>query len=56
MSIRKASSQQNCKVNLILTWSANCIIMDSTDEGVFAVAGTKLYVQSQGNARLLKQL
>ena len=28
----------------MLTWSANCIIMDSTDEGVFAVAGTKLYV------------
>ena len=36
----------NCEINLILIWSANCVIV-STDEAnhgaTFAISGTKLY-------------
>ena len=36
----------NCEVNLILTWSKDCVITNSTGEGKFAITETKLYVQS----------
>ena len=44
----------NCEINLILTWSENCVISSSTGE-------TKLYVSivillTQDNAKLLEQL
>ena len=54
----------NCEVNLILTWSANCVIV-STDVAnqivTFAIIDTKLYVpvvtlSTQDNAKLLEQL
>ena len=34
----------NYEVNLILTWSKNCVITNSTGEGKFAITETKLYV------------
>ena len=37
----------NCEVNLILTWSANCIIVYTNGENqgaTFEITGTKLYV------------
>ena len=51
----------NCEVNLILTWSKNCIISSATGETKFAIAETKLYVlvvtlSTQDNAKLPQQL
>ena len=51
----------NCQVNLILTWSKDCVITNSTGEGKFAITETKLYVpvvtlSTQDNAKLLQQL
>ena len=51
----------NCDVNLILTWSKDCVITNSTGEGKFAITDTKLYVpvvtlSTQDNAKLLQQL
>ena len=51
----------NCKVNLILTWSKDCVITNSTGAGKFAITDTKLYVpvvtlSTQDNAKLLQQL
>ena len=34
----------NCEVELILTWSKNCVTTNSTGEGKFTVTDTKLYV------------
>ena len=34
----------NCEVNLILTWSSNCVITDSNSAATFAITDTKLYV------------
>ena len=34
----------NCEVKLILTWSRDCVITSSEDEGKFAITETKLYV------------
>ena len=34
----------NCEVNLVLTWSRDCVITNSTDEGKFAITETKLFV------------
>ena len=34
----------NCEVNLILTWSSTCVIIDSNGAGTFAITDTKLYV------------
>ena len=34
----------NCEVNLILTWSRDCVITNSTGTGKFAITETKLYV------------
>ena len=51
----------NCEVNLILTWSANCVIV-STDvvnqNATFTITETKFYVptvtlSTQDNAKLL---
>ena len=54
----------NCEVNLMLTWSENCVIVcnDVANQiATFAITGTKLYVSvvtlsTQNNAKLLEQL
>ena len=51
----------NCKVNLILTWSKECVITNSNGLGKFVITETKLYVlvvtlSRQNNAKLLQQL
>ena len=51
----------NCEINLILTWSKDCVITDSTGEGKFAITETKLYVpvvtlSTKDNEKLLQQL
>ena len=54
----------SCEVNLMLTWSVNCVIVSSNDENqieTFAITDTKLYVpvitlSRQDNAKLLEQL
>ena len=48
----------NCKVNLILTWSRDCVFTNSTGAGKIAITETKLYVpvvtlSTQDNAKLL---
>ena len=50
----------NWEVNLILTWSKNCVITGSEGEEKFAITETKLYVpvvtlSMQDNAKLLQQ-
>ena len=34
----------NCEVNLILTWSKDCVISSATGETKFAITETKVYV------------
>ena len=51
----------NCEVNLILKWSKDCVITNSTGEGKFAITGTKLYVpvvtlSTKDKEKLLQQL
>ena len=51
----------NCEVNLILTWSRDCVITYSTGEGNLAITETKLYVpfvtlSTKDNEKLLQQL
>ena len=51
----------NYEVNLILTWSKDCVITNSTGEGKFAITETKLYVpvvtlSTKDNEKLLQQL
>ena len=51
----------NCEVNLILTWSKDCVITNSTGEGKFAITETNLYVpvvtlSTKDNEKLLQQL
>ena len=51
----------NCEVNLLLTWSKDCVITNSTGEGKFDITETKLHVSvvtlsTQDNAKLLQQL
>ena len=51
----------NCEVSLILTWSEDCVITNSTGEGKFAITETKLYVpvvtlSTKDNEKLLQQL
>ena len=54
----------NCEVNLILKWSANCVIVSTNvanQNATFAVTDTKLYVpvvtlSTQDNTKLLQQL
>ena len=51
----------NCEVNLILAWSKDCVITNSTGEGMFTITETKLYVpvvtlSTKDNEKLLQQL
>ena len=54
----------NCEINLILTWSNRCFIIDNPiagQEPTFKITDTKLYVpvvtlSTQDNAQLLEQL
>ena len=51
----------NCEVNLILTWSKDCVITNSIGGGKFAITETKLYfpvvtLSTKDNEKLLKQL
>ena len=51
----------NCEVKLILTWSKDYVITNSTGAGKFVITGTKLYVpvvtlSTEDNAKLLQQL
>ena len=54
----------NCEVNLILIWSANCVIVytNVANQGAtFTITETKRYVpvvtlSTQDNAKLLRQL
>ena len=48
----------NCEVNLILTWSKDCVITNSRGEGKFAITETKLYapvvtLSTKANEKLL---
>ena len=50
----------NCEVDLILTWSTDCVIANFNAEGKFAITQTKLYVSvvillTQDNGKLLQQ-
>ena len=52
---------KNCEVELILAWSKNCVITNSTGEEKFALTETKRYVlvvtlSTQDNVKLLQQL
>ena len=51
----------NCEVNLILTWSKDCVITNFTGEGKFAITETKLYVpvvtlSAKDNEKFFQQL
>ena len=54
----------NCEYNLVLTWYANCFIIDTPVNNqvpTFTITGAKLYVpvvtlSTQDNAKLLQQL
>ena len=51
----------NCEINLILTWSEDCVISSATGETKFKITDTKLYVlvvtlSIQDNAKLSQQL
>ena len=51
----------NCEANLILTWSKDCVITNSTGARKVEITDTRLYVpvvtlSSQDNAKLLQQL
>ena len=51
----------NCEVNLFLIWSKDCVVINSTGEGKFAITETNLYVpvvtlSTKDNEELLQQL
>ena len=51
----------NCEVNLILTWSTNCVISSAAGETQFEMTDNKLYVpvvtlSTQDSGKLLEQL
>ena len=51
----------NCKLNLILTWSTDCVISATTGASKLEITDTKLYVLvvtllTQDNAKLLQEL
>ena len=51
----------NCEVNLILTWSATCVITSSNGKGKFKITNKNLYVSAvtlstKDNEKLLQQL
>ena len=48
----------NCKINLILTWPANCVISEVNRVTTFAITDAKLYhlvvtLLTNGDAKLL---
>ena len=50
-----------CEINLMLRWSANCVITCSTCEGTFEITGTEIYIpvvplSTQDHAKLLQPL
>ena len=50
----------NCELNLMLTWSANCVICKEDRTATFLITDTKLYVtmvtlSALDNFKLLKQ-
>ena len=51
----------NREVNLILTWSKDCVLTNSTGAEKFAITETKIYIpfvtlSIQDNVKLLQQL
>ena len=49
----------NCKINFLLTWSANCAIVYthvSNQGATFAITETKFTLSAQDCAKLLQQL
>ena len=51
----------NCEINLIFTWSRDCVITNSEGEEKFVITETKLYVPvvtllTQDNGKLPQQL
>ena len=54
----------NCEINLILTWSTNCVIVSTNvanQNATFAITDTKLFVpvvtlSTQNNSKLIQQL
>ena len=51
----------NCEINLILTWSEDCVVSSATGATEFKITDTKLYARvvtlsTQDNAELLRQL
>ena len=51
----------NCEINLILTWSDNCVIFSATRKTKFKITDTKFYIpvvtlSIQDNTKLLNQL
>ena len=51
----------NFKINLILAWSENCVLTNSTDAGTFEEIDTKLYLpivtlSTQYKTKLLQRL
>ena len=51
----------NCEINLILTWSDNCVISSATRKTKFKITDTKFYIpvvtlSIQDNTKLLNQL
>ena len=49
----------NSEINLILTWSEDCVISSATGQKKFAISDTKFYVpfvtlSTQNNAKLLE--
>ena len=62
-SVTLEMSLINCEINLILTWSANCVISSAAENQaiIFAISDTKLYVSvvtlsTQDNGKLLQQM
>ena len=50
-----------CEINLIFTWSIDCVISSATRQTKFAITDTKLYVpmvtlSTEDNTKLLQQL
>ena len=54
----------NCEINVILTWSTNCVIVSTNvanQNATFEITDTKLYapvvtISTQDNSKLLQQL
>ena len=51
----------NCEINLFLTWSANCVIINLTGAGISTIIDTTLYfpvktLSTRDNTKLLQQM